>query len=81
MLLLAPDFTEYLMEFSVFDELQSDIDFTEIVPSVGRGKLFIPRQEKVNAYVDKILFKVESSSNNSFYYRGPVGSGKVRKYI
>jgi hypothetical protein len=69
------------MEFRAFDELQPDVAFTEIVPTLGRGKLFVPRKKKVDAYVDKILFNVKTTSNISFYYRGPVGSGKVRKYI
>jgi hypothetical protein len=61
--------------------LQPDDDFTVIVPTEGRGKLFVPRKKKVDAYVDKILLNVTTSGYNSFYYRGPVGSGKVRKCI
>ncbi len=52
MLLLVSSFADKgLMEFNAIDTLFSDVAFIDSVPTIGRGKLFVPRKNKLDAYV------------------------------
>ncbi len=48
------------------------------VPENGEGLWLLARNTKVNDYIGSIISSVEAEAGSrSFYFRGPVGSGKV----